>query len=49
MEEHIPNILWPRPGSGPHLFLFRSARENIVIGPYPATRDAEYLVTMLLQ
>ena len=49
MEEHIPSILRPRPGSGPHNFFFCSAGENIVIGPYPATREAEYLVTMLLQ
>lgn len=32
IEEHIPGILRPGPGSGAHHFLFTSAGENTVIG-----------------
>lgn len=49
MEEHIPSSLRPRPGSGAHYFLFYSAGENIVLGPYPAAREADCLVVILLQ
>lgn len=47
MEESIPSILRPRIGSGAYYFLSHS-HENVVTWPYPAAREAEYLVTTLL-
>ena len=46
--ERISGILRPGLGSGAHHFLFCSAGENIVLGPHPATREVEYLATVLL-
>ena len=37
IQEHMPGILRPGPGSGAHHFLFSSAGENAVRGPHPAT------------